>query len=186
MPAATGTTARRFENPRQKDTVTLLRTSDETGGALTLAEVELAPGGGNEAHCHTLFEERFEVVRGTLGIELDGRVHRLGRGESAVVPKRAIHRFFNDTREPVIFRVEIAPASRAFEQAFQIAYGLARDGRVTPGGLPLNPLHAAVLSEMTGTHLPGVFELLSPVTAWLAAQARRRGIDRELIARYCG
>lgn len=185
MPATHRTAARRFHHPQQKDTVTLLRTSDETGGALTLAEVELAPGGGNEAHCHRLFEERFEVLSGTLGIELDGRVHRLTRGQSAVAPKHVVHRFFNDSREPVIFRVEVAPASREFEQAFQIAYGLARDGWVTPGGLPLNPYHAAVLSQMAGTELPGFFGLLTPVTNWLAARARRRGIDQELIARYC-
>ena len=176
---------RRYHHPTQKDTVTLLRTSDETNGALTLAEVELAPGGGNELHYHRLFEERFEVVQGTLGVELDGAVHRLGPGERAVAPIDAVHRFFNDSSEPVVFRVEVVPASRAFEQAFQIAYGLARDGRVTSRGLPSNAYHLAVLAEMTGTHLPGWYRVLAPVASWVAALARRRGVDRELIARYC-
>ena len=176
---------RRYHNPQQKDTVTLLRTSDETGGAMTLAEVELLPGGGNEAHCHRLFEERFEVLRGTLGVELDGRIAHLAPGERAVAPIDAVHRFFNDGDEPVVFRVEVVPASKAFEQAFQIAYGLARDGLTTRSGLPRRLSHAAVLSEMSGTHLPGIYRVLAPISAWIAAWARGRGVHRELIARYC-
>ena len=36
----------RIYNPIQKDYVTFLETSDETGGEHTLIEIEVAPGGG--------------------------------------------------------------------------------------------------------------------------------------------
>ena len=39
--------ARRIVNPVQRDVVTFLETSEETGGERTPTEVELVPGGGN-------------------------------------------------------------------------------------------------------------------------------------------
>ena len=39
------TNPRRIYNPVQRDAATFLRTSAETGGKLTLIELEVAPGG---------------------------------------------------------------------------------------------------------------------------------------------
>ena len=42
-----------FENSIIKDRVMLVESSNETGGAYTLMEVELQPGSGNQLHYHT-------------------------------------------------------------------------------------------------------------------------------------
>ena len=56
---------------------------------------------------------------------------------------------------------------------------LARDGS------PRNPYHMALTLEWANTRLPGILCLVEPLLRFLAKQARRKGIDRELEARYC-
>ncbi|MCA1716724.1 MAG: hypothetical protein LC781_07630 [Actinobacteria bacterium] len=57
---------RRIYNPVQKDSATFLKTSEETGGACSLAEVEVAPGGGTRPHYHKTYAEHFEVIEAFL------------------------------------------------------------------------------------------------------------------------
>ena len=175
---------RRIYNPVQKDAATFLETSAESGGRRTLLELELAPGGGNSLHRHITYAERFDVLQGTLTVEVSGTVRRLAPGEQATAPAGAMHRFANETDERVVFRVELTPGHAGFESALQITYGLARDGLVRPDGLPKSITHAALLIGWSETRVGGptglLTRLLTPV-AWLA---RRRGIDRQLIERY--
>jgi mannose-6-phosphate isomerase-like protein (cupin superfamily) len=124
-----------IENPVIGDRVTFLKTAEETNGEYMLAKVELAPNGGNAMHYHLAFTEAFEVLEGRLNVDLDGRHLVLGPGEKALVPKRIPHRFYSTSDEPVTFTVEMRPARR-MEDALRVAYGLARDGRPTPGRSP--------------------------------------------------
>src|SRR4051794_848397 len=55
--SATTASSRRFYNPVQKDYATFLETSEESGGARTLIQVELAPRGGNALHRHLTYAE---------------------------------------------------------------------------------------------------------------------------------
>jgi quercetin dioxygenase-like cupin family protein len=64
-----------FENSIIKDRVMLVESSNETGGAYTLLEVELQAGSGNQFHYHASVGKRFTVIQGELGITV-GR-HRL-------------------------------------------------------------------------------------------------------------
>jgi quercetin dioxygenase-like cupin family protein len=176
---------RRFFSPVQKDAATFLETAAESGGERTLIEVELAAGGGNAPHRHRSYAEHFEVVSGEVAIHLEGAVRRLGPGETAVAPIGSLHCFSNPSAEPAVFRVELRPGHAGFERALQIGYGLAADGRTTSKGLPRNPLVLALLAEWSDIEVSGPARRLEPVMANLAAVARRRGLDRELIARYC-
>ncbi|CAN5695764.1 hypothetical protein BH23GEM7_BH23GEM7_26010 [soil metagenome] len=178
-------TRKRFYHPIQKDYVTFLTTSAESGGTHTLVEVELGPGGGNGIHYHSSFAEHFEVVQGTLSVQLGRATHVLTPGETAVAPPDVAHRFFNASAEPVIFRVELRPGSEGFEQGLQIVYGMANDGSLTKQGLPKNLYHLAVAVDLTESYLPGVLGLLQPLFRALARRARRKGIEQALIARYC-
>jgi quercetin dioxygenase-like cupin family protein len=175
---------RRYYHPGQKDYATFLETSEETGGERTLIEIELAPGGGNQPHYHLTFDEHFEVLEGTLEVQLGKASRTLRPGEKAVAYKTVLHHFHNPTDEPTTFLVELRPGHSGFEKALKVAYGLAADGLAAANGAPKNPYHLALAFEWGEGRLPGVFAVLEPVFRLLAKRAKRKGIDRELEERY--
>ena len=64
---------------------------------------------GPPLHIHIAEDERGTVTSGTLSAEVDGRVVRFGRGESAVFPKGSVHRWWNDGDEPLGFEGWASP-----------------------------------------------------------------------------
>jgi mannose-6-phosphate isomerase-like protein (cupin superfamily) len=133
-PAARATPPpRRIYNPVQKDYVTFLETSAATSRERSLAEIELAPGGGNRVHYHKAFAERFEVLA-ELHVQVGKAIHILKPTQSAAALVTTLHRFFNPTAQPTRFLVELRPGHTGFEQAIQIAYGLAAAGKTTTDG----------------------------------------------------
>lgn len=176
---------RRIYHPIQKDYATFLETSEESGGEHTLIEIEVAPGGGTTPHYHLTYAEHFEVISGALEVMVGGETRTLTAGEEAVAPKNTLHNFHNATDEPTTFLIELRPGSSGFEKALRVAYGLASDGLSNSKGLPKNLYHTALLFEWGEGRLPGIFALLEPLFGLLARRARRKGIDRQLEARYC-
>lgn len=184
MNSAGGDRPRRIYNPVQRDAATFLETSDETGGARTLAELEVAPGGKVTPHYHLTYSERFKVLEGRLTVEIDGVRHELEAGDEAVAAPRSLHAWSNPGAERSIAHIELRPGSPGFEKALRIAYGLAADGRVLKNGVPRNPLHAALLLEIGEVRLPGAYAAVERALGLLARVARRRGVERELELRY--
>ncbi len=176
---------RRIYHPIQKDYATFLETSEETGGEYTLIEIEVAPGGGTTPHYHLTYAEHFEVMAGALQVMVGGETRALTAGERAVAPRNTLHNFHNATDETTTFLIELRPGSSGFEKALRVAYGLASDGLSNSKGLPKNLYHMALLFEWGEGRMPGVFAVLEPVFRLLAKRARRKGIDRELEAKYC-
>jgi mannose-6-phosphate isomerase-like protein (cupin superfamily) len=176
---------RRIYNPVQQDYATFLETSASTGGVRTLAEIELAPGGGNMPHYHMAFDERFEVLEGELQVLVGKNTYTLRPGDTKTAPANTLHNFKNLTDKPTRFLVDIRPGSTGFEQAIQIAYGLAADGKTNAKSLPTNIYHLAVIFVLGEGRVPGVMSLLMPLFRILAARARKKGIEQELIRRYC-
>lgn len=176
---------RRHYHPLQKDYATFLKTSEETGGEYTLIEIEVAAGGGNAPHYHKTYDEHFEMLKGTLEVQLGKEKHTLHAGQKAVAPKNTLHCFRNPTGEPTTFLVELRPGSAGFEKALKAGYGLAADGRTRSDGTPKNIYHLAVLLEWSEIRVPGVLTLAEPLFRLLAKRARNKGIDRELEAEYC-
>lgn len=180
-----GVASRRIYNPIQKDAVTFLQTAEETNGAYSLLEMEVAPGGGNDLHFHSSFAEKFTVISGEFGVQVGKEAFSLKSGESATAPKMSLHRWFNNTSEMAIVRVELTPGNTGFERSLRIAYGLAQDGLMNDKGIPKNIAHLALLIELADTGLPGIFSVIAPLMRLIAARARRRGVEQELIKRYC-
>jgi mannose-6-phosphate isomerase-like protein (cupin superfamily) len=176
---------RRIYNPIQKDYATFLETSEETGGEHTLIEIEVAPGGGTTPHYHKTYAEHFEVISGALEVVVGGETRTLTAGEKSVAPKNTLHNFHNSTDRPTTFLVEFRPGHGGFEKALRVAYGLASDGLSNSKGLPKNLYHTALLFEWGEGRMPGLFGVFEPVFRLLAKRARRKGIDKELEARYC-
>ena len=67
--------------------------SEETGGALGLAEVTQPPGVATPLHVHTREAEVFYVLSGTLTYEAGGELHQLSGGSTMYLPRGVPHRF---------------------------------------------------------------------------------------------
>lgn len=146
---------RTIKHPLIGDEVSFIKTADETNGEQCLVKVILQPGGGNGLHYHTHYDESFKVLEGKLGLQEGKKTFHLLPGEEYTVNRNRVHRFFNDSKEPVTFLCIVAPA-RSFEQLLRIAYGLAEDKKVTSKGIPKNIWHLAMMFELGESYLPGV------------------------------
>jgi hypothetical protein len=74
----------------------------------------------------------------------------LNPGESASVPLRTNHRFYNSSdSEEVEFIVRIDPGIEGFERGLYIVYGLAEDGLTDSEGVPSSLLHLATFTRLT-------------------------------------
>ena len=61
----------------------------------------------------------------------------LRAGESATVPVKTPHCFWNSSGQPVVFEVEIRPA-RNFENALRAQFGLVAAGKTNENAVPKN------------------------------------------------
>lgn len=180
----TAITAREIYNPVQRDRVTFLKTAAETGGELTLLEMEVAPGGGNSLHIHTTYFECFTVIAVDLGVQIGAQQYQLREGESEVVPAGVVHRWYNSGATPARIYVELRPGHARFEQALRVAYGLATDGLTNTAGIPKNILHLVLLAQMSDIRLVGPAAAMNPLFGALARLARRLGVEARLRERY--
>jgi mannose-6-phosphate isomerase-like protein (cupin superfamily) len=174
-----------YLNPVIGDKLVFLKTSRETGGTYTLVEIELAPGGGNLPHIHGAFSEMFIPMEGALEVRSgSGKLH-LHPGQTHTALPGTPHCFRNPSDQPVRFQVELRPGHEGFENSLKIAYGLACDGLTNRKGMPRNLTHLSVVGILGDTYLPGILALCMPFFRWKARQARRNGVEQELLERYC-
>jgi len=180
----TRNTKRVLENPIYKDKAIIVKTSQETGGAYSLGELEIAPGGGNGLHKHSAFTETFTAVKGKLGVMYGKKKMFLNPGESLTIPLKTPHYFFNDGSENILCRVKLQPGHDGFEKGIAIAYGLAVDGRTNRKGVPKNFTHLALIVILTDTIPSGVLSLMMPLFRLFAKKARNNGTENELLEKY--
>jgi quercetin dioxygenase-like cupin family protein len=173
-----------FINPAFKDKVTVLKTSEETGGVYSLGLLEIAPGGGNPMHTHSEFEETFTAQQGILGVNLRGEKHYLSPGESLTIPKHTPHHFFNDSMDKVSCTVKFVPGHENFIKGLAIAYGLATDGLTNKAGVPKKLKHLAIMVCLMDTRLTGLLGWLYPLFRMLSNTAKRDGTEQILLEKY--
>jgi quercetin dioxygenase-like cupin family protein len=82
------------------DTVKIKATAADTRGALTVLEVEAAPGSGPPPHLHGNEDESFYVLEGTFELLIGERTVLLEPGAFALVPRGVVHRFRNAGDRP--------------------------------------------------------------------------------------
>ena len=120
-----------------------------------------------------------------MTVSIGNETLTLKKGESATVPKKAVHSFTNKSAEPVKATIELLPGHQGFENSIYIMYGLASDGKCDKDGLPKNISHLALSATMSDTSLPGFMTLVMPIMKVIAKIAQWRGIERKLIDKYC-
>jgi quercetin dioxygenase-like cupin family protein len=176
---------RTIVNPIYKDTVTFINTAAETGGAYTLLELTLLPGGRNPPHIHKAFTEKFTVIDGQLGLELKNGSRVLRPGESYTVKVNEVHNFFNPSDQEIRFQVLFTPGHSGIENALCIAYGLAADGLSDKKGRPKDFSIAALMMKMSDSYPKGLLSLLTPLLSMVAKRARKKGMEQRLVEKYC-
>ena len=176
---------RRLSNPVQRTCVTFAETAEETRGHRTVVVVEMEPGSRDGVHCHTTFEERFEVLDGEIVLTIGGTDRTLRRGETENVKPGVAHAVANRGGRAAQIRVDVTPGHTGYERSLRIRCGLARDGQLDEDGKPRNPFHLAVVHRLGDTCPGPATGSIMPMVWLLGRIARAVGIERRLIARYC-
>ena len=173
-------------NPIFRDTVTFIKTSSETNGQSTEAELTLMPGGKNPLHYHLTYSESFTAMDGELGVGLaKSKKKILKPGETYTVAPKNLHHFFNPDGSEIKFKVVLKPGHEGFENSLRILYGLAEDGLTDKNGIPKKFQHMAIIACMSDMNLPGFFTLIYPFLKRVARKAKDSGAEQQLIDRYC-
>jgi quercetin dioxygenase-like cupin family protein len=135
-----------IENPVTGERLVFRKTSRETGGQAVVIETFVQPNGFvAAAHVHPSQEERFEVLRGSVGFKVGRKKLVAGPGQRVTVPAGTPHKFWNAGDEEAHFVCEVRPALQ-FESLLETMFALAADGKTNRKGMP-NPLRLAVIAN---------------------------------------
>jgi len=146
------------------DTYTLKLTGEHTGGAFSLSEASVPPGGGPPPHVHYAEDETFVLLEGELLLEADGRTLPAPAGTVVYVPKGTRHGFTNVGTTPARMLFLYAPAG--MEHMFSEIGTATQPGRAAP---PAGPEDIARMVSVAAKYR---FQLLPP------AQPQANGEER--------
>jgi quercetin dioxygenase-like cupin family protein len=134
-----------YENPVTGEKAVIRVGTAETGGERLVVDLFVAPHGRVLGeHYHPSIRERFTVVRGQVGISLNGSRSIATIGESVDVPAKVVHDWWNAGEGEAHVMVAVEPAAR-FEAAVRNTFCLAQDGKTDARGMP-NLLQLAVFA----------------------------------------
>jgi quercetin dioxygenase-like cupin family protein len=164
-------------NPRTGE-YGVLRRPAAGGHAATVADLYAGPGAAVPfEHVHPGSAETFTVVRGHLGLSVDGHKSDAGPGTRVTVPAGTAHAWWNDGDETAWVVVEVDPGAR-FEKMLRNMFLLAADGKTDAHGHP-----GLLQAALTAREFDDVHRLVRPprpvqklLFAALAPIARARGL----------
>ena len=90
-------------------------------------------------------EERFEILRGSVGFKIGRKKLVAGPGQRLSVPASTPHKFWNAGEDEAHFVCEVRPALQ-FEQLIETMFSLAADDKTNRKGMP-NLLRLAVIAN---------------------------------------
>lgn len=165
-------------NPVTGETVTFLRTAEDTGGALLVFELLLRPDAFLPAeHVHPSQEEAFTVLDGRVRFSSGKEVQVLGPGGTLVVPGGRAHSWGPDGDAGARVKVVFTPPGNT-ARFLETYFALAREGKVNNRGLA-NPIRMAQMARTYDVYLgaaPVAFQ--RPVFAALDLAGRLFGYPR--------
>jgi quercetin dioxygenase-like cupin family protein len=107
-----------------------LITGAESGGAIFMSEVSVAPGGGPPPHIHHTEDESFYLLEGSVTLHVGERTVDFSVGDFGHVPRGTVHWFKNIGKGDVKMLVTVTPAG--LEKFFEEAFYRAVDGEAAP------------------------------------------------------
>jgi mannose-6-phosphate isomerase-like protein (cupin superfamily) len=169
------------------ETLTMLVSEEDDGGARQLYQVHLPPRRPSPPfHYHLRFAETFSVIEGALDVYLgQERQHiLLSPRERYTAEIGQLHTFANNREEPAVITIDTQPAGGVVK-AFQLAYGVANDRGAAQDGLPRNPLVRLLFLRTTEGFLPRIPLAVQKVVFGFAAfVASLTGVEKRLAAYY--
>lgn len=124
------------------DLITFKLRAGETGGAFTLFEGLVAPGGGEPVHYHECEDETFYVLAGQATFLLGDMWNQAGAGSVIYIPRGTVHGFRNAGESELRLLVLNTPGGR-HEDLF------AAMSQVAP---PASPEEGAALAALAARH----------------------------------
>lgn len=91
-------------------TVKVLLTALETGGIKAVFEDIVEPSVGPGRYIHHEQDETFIFIEGTFDVEIEGQLFKMNAGDSAFIPKGAIHAWKNVGKYQGRLRYIFSPA----------------------------------------------------------------------------
>jgi mannose-6-phosphate isomerase-like protein (cupin superfamily) len=135
-----------IHNPVTGERIVFRQTSRETNGEAVVIETFVQRNGFvAAAHVHPSQEERFEILRGTVGFRVGRKKLDAGPGQRLAVPAGTPHKFWPAGDEEAHGVCEVRPALQ-FEALLETMFALAADGKTNRKGMP-NPLRLAVIAN---------------------------------------
>lgn len=125
-----------ISNAVSGQTIHFIKTAKETNGAClemvsTWKPSSLKP----PLHFHPIQSEHFEILEGTLTVQIDERVITLSKGEHLHIAPYTKHSMWNASDKLVLVHWKISPALQS-EYFFEMGMGLAAKGKINKNGLP--------------------------------------------------
>ena len=134
------------ENPVTGERAVVRVGTEESEGRLLVSDLYVKPGGAVAGeHIHPIIEEWFTVKSGRVRFRIDGRESIAQIDRRLHVPAGIAHDWWNAGEDEAHIVVEVSPAER-FEEMITNLFGLARDGKTNPKGMP-NLLQAALFAS---------------------------------------
>lgn len=133
MPARVGEV---LNNPVTGEHLVIRVAPQESNGYVVVGDLYVRPGGALAGeHIHPATVEAFTVVRGRVGMRIDGRELVAGPGQRTQVAAGQAHDWWNAGDGDARVVVEAQPGDRVLQVLRQV-FGLARDGKTTSKGMP--------------------------------------------------
>lgn len=149
--------ARVYRDAVSGETMCFTRTAADTGGELLEMKTDYRPNSPKPPpHYHPRQSEHFEVISGSMTVEMNGTQRVYHTGETFDVPAGIAHAMWNagEAQTQLLWQTRPALNSQAF---FETIWELREAGKVGKNGTP-SLLQSAVLMQAYGD----VFCLVSP------------------------
>jgi quercetin dioxygenase-like cupin family protein len=129
--------------------VTVKVKAEDTGGAYSVFEDVIPPGGGPPPHTHTKEDETIFVIEGELRAWLGGKQYDLKMGDFVHMPRGVQHYFKNVNDKPAHLLLSYTPGG--FEQWFlDVGTPVGEADKVAPKITPEDIKRAVVAAEKYG------------------------------------
>lgn len=109
----------------------VLLVGSQTNGEMSIFEDIVEPNVGVARHIHKEQDETFIFLEGTFDVEIDGQLFRMNAGDTAVIPKGAVHAWKNVGETVGRLRYIYTPA-RDLEKMFRAFNEAIQTGTLTP------------------------------------------------------
>ena len=124
----------------------VIRTSAaDTNGERVELEITIPPSSaGPPPHFHPRQEEQWQVLAGTLEVQVDGNWRTLREGESATIPAGHVHTLRNRTNETVRV-LDVHVPALDFQDYMLDLHRLAEEGKITSLRSPRSLIYLATV-----------------------------------------